>query len=383
VEDRVHDPAVLEDHDDAPREAHDQRGAHHVAAPRYKGLRQPVRALACDDPRGEAHGHEEPGDLLDVPTPEDNPGHHAGHSQAQDQEAHPVAPGELGHLSLLSGELLAALPIQVKHGAPGRIPADTGRVDHDPRYRGARGQRPDQHPVAHAGQGLDPCNPLGDLEGERVDEGPREAHPRGQEGQADPDDGVIAQGQGQGDEDQREGHGLLAHAEDRAEEREQGHYDGYDQELPSLQDLHQAVDPRRYRPCLVQHVERAAHQEDERDDLRKLEESLDRRGEDLEDLRLRRDGPVGALHDQDALGLAHGLGAALVCPAGDEPRGRRGQDDQGEDDEEDVGDALQGASPLGDPRPRTVFGTTSVSEIISTSAASLKKQKRTDRILRR
>ena len=57
---------------------------------------------------------------------------------------------------------------------------------------------PDHEPVAPPRHRLDPGEALGDLQREGVQEGAGEADPGGEEGEAHPDDRVVAEGQGQG-----------------------------------------------------------------------------------------------------------------------------------------------------------------------------------------
>ncbi len=191
--------------------------------------------------------------------------------------------------------------------------------------------------VFHAGEDGQVGYALRDADGEGVEDGACKADMGGDIAHAEAYYGVVAHGDGQWHEDDGEGYGLLAHAENGSEDAEHQHDEG-DDYVVGADFLYESVLVEALHPpqechdadvdgvAVVQYPEGAADHKDEDDDVGFVAEAVEERGKDLPRLRLALDVVEGVVFDDEACGLAavgvaDGDGLSHELSAGDEPCG--------------------------------------------------------------
>ena len=179
-------------------------------------------------------------------------------------------------------------------------------------------------------------DPLGDADGEGIEEGPGEPGRRADEAHGHAGDRIVAERQRQRHEDEDEGHGLFAHAPDAAPQGKDEHDHRDEQHAQGLFPAElegDVADDGGDGPRLLDDVEGAADDEQDGDDGRGVHEAADGRQEQTrKPLRMA---------DDTGIGPGHGDGPAvlhdpLILAARDDPGGDHGQDDHDVDEDERV-----------------------------------------------
>ena len=207
---------------------------------------------------------------------------------------------------------------------------------------------PAEEAVFETREERDAGDALGDADGEGVEDGTRKTHMGGHIAHTETDDGVVTHRDGQRDEDDDKGDGLLAHAEDGPEEAEHQHHKGDDdifypyppekfvavEALDAAQEGHHAhVDGMG----VVENPEGTADDKDKDDNVGLVDETIEKSREDLP----RLGGGLDIMERIVQHHLAPVNHLSLELARGDEPRAYRRQHDEGEDDGKGMGNLFQ------------------------------------------
>ena len=136
-----------------------------------------------------------------------------------------------------------------------------------------RAHQPQAEAEARARERRHARDPLCHTDGEGVEERRGEPYARTDERDGRARNRVVPKSESQRDEDQDERHGFLRHTENRSAEREEGHEHREQEELQDAvlaRKLNETVQRRVDRTRALQHAERAADEENERDDWRRF-----------------------------------------------------------------------------------------------------------------
>ena len=244
------------------------------------------------------------------------------------------------------GEVAFVVLLHVVDERLGRVALHpVGVAQHEPDAGGEADDEDDEaQPEAVADRNVGEAG--GDAGGERVDGRAEHADAGAEEDHQGADEGVVPGGDHHGDDEHVEGEALLGHPEGGATDGEDGHQDRDHPALAAAEAVHEQGDPGLDRPGLHRDADEPADHEDEQGDVdgpeqvtavehvdvaggRVLDavEPVDRRLERVDDdpRRARLDLLVGA-GDRRTL-LVEG-----ILAGGDDPRGDRHEDDEGEED---------------------------------------------------
>ena len=224
VENRVDDHAVVGDDEDAAGEADDDSGEREVLDTGDELTGDGGLVHAADDAGEQAHGQEDAGNLVHVPTLGDETPDNGAHTGDEDSQDGLLATGELDlQRVIVDGELLALGEVVLVGDGGLGVLLDVAGVHSDPGDAHDGEDHKGNHAQPQLGVTLDTDDALGDKDAEGVD-GRGDVSDTG----ADEDDHegghrVEPHGHHDGKEDGEERQGLLGHAESGATEREQRH----------------------------------------------------------------------------------------------------------------------------------------------------------------
>ena len=207
---------------------------------------------------------------------------------------------------------------------------------------------PAEETVFQAGENGEIRDALRYADGEGIEHSPGKAHMGSNIAHADTHDGIIPHGDGQGNEDNDKGDGLLAHAKNSTEEAEHNHDEGNDDVLDP-QPLEEFVtiepqDPAQERhdanldgAAVVEDVESTSDHKDENDDVGFVNKTVEESRKDLPGLgvALNVAERVVAHHLAEscgAVGILDSDGLADKLAGRHKPRADSGKDDEGEND---------------------------------------------------